>query len=157
MSIWCLLGLSTSPCLLLQGIAAVGWQSFRPHICSQCGKRFVSLNGLRLHEDLHKGRYRYKCSYCGKGFSGSTNLRGHLVTHTGVKEFRCKLCEREFRYARQLRRHVEVQHAVAMPSNVAWTIVLDAAFRTHKHCWLQHKDVCLMSARQPTNLHMILC
>ena len=70
------------PCLLLQGTAAVGCQSFRPHTCSQCGKRFVSLNGLRLHEYLHKGRYRYKCSYCGKGFSGSTNLRGHLVTHT---------------------------------------------------------------------------
>ena len=128
------------PCLLLQGIAAVGWQSFRPYTCSQCGKRFVSLNGLRLHEDLHKGRYRYKwsycgkgfaslnglrlhedlhkgryrykCSYCGKGFSGSTNLRDHLVTHTGVKEFCCKLCEREFRYARQLRQHVEVQHGV---------------------------------------------
>ena len=105
------------PCLLLQGIAAVGWQPSRPHTCSQCGKRFVSLNGLRLHEDLHKGRYN--CSYCGKGFSGSTYLRGHLVTYTGVMEFRCKLCEREFRYARQLRRHVEVQHAVSMPSDVA--------------------------------------
>ena len=106
------------PCLLLQGIIAVGWQSFRPHTCSQCGKRFVSLNGLRLHEDLHQGRYQYNCSYCGKGFSGSTYLRSHLVTHTGIKEFRCKLCEREFLYARQLRQHVEVQHAVVMPSNV---------------------------------------
>ena len=106
------------PCLLLQGTAAVGWQPSRPHTCSQCCKRFVSLNGLRLHEDLHKCRYRYTCSYCGKGFSGSTNLRGHPVTHTGIKEFRCKLCEREFRYARQLRQHIVVQHAVVMPSNV---------------------------------------
>ena len=38
--------------------------------CSVCIRDFASIEGLRLHEDLHKGRYRY---HCGKGFSVTTN------------------------------------------------------------------------------------
>ena len=78
--------------------------------CAQCGRYFQSLSGLELHENLHKGLYRYKCHICGRGFSGTTNLRGHIVQHTGIKEFRCSFCSKEYSYAYELRRHVRKHH-----------------------------------------------
>ena len=65
--------------------------------CAQCGRSFLSLSGLELHENLHKGLYRYKCHVCDRGFSGTTNL-GHMVQHTGIKEFRCSVCSKEYSF-----------------------------------------------------------
>ena len=81
--------------------------------CAQCGSACQSLSGLELHENLHKGLYRYKCQVCGRGFSGTTNLRGHMVQHTGIKEFRCSVCSKEYSYAHELKRHVKRQHYVS--------------------------------------------
>ena len=81
--------------------------------CAQCGRSFISLSGLDLHENLHKGLYRYKCHVCGRGFSGTTNIRGHMVQHTGIKEFRCSVCSQEYCYAHELKRHVRRQHCVS--------------------------------------------
>ena len=89
------------------GVAAGSTQR-ESFACSRCPRSFYTATGLKLHEDLHIGRYRYTCPYCGKGFSGTTNLRGHIVQHTGVREFRCALCDREYIYARDLRQHEAV-------------------------------------------------
>ena len=81
--------------------------------CAHCGRSFLSLTGLELHENLHKGLYRYTCPVCGRGFSGTTNLRGHMVQHTGVKEFRCSVCSKEYSYAHELKRHFKRHHCVS--------------------------------------------
>jgi len=80
--------------------------SHKKYKCSVCVRHFASIDGLRLHEDLHRGRYRYHCVYCGKGFSGTTNLKGHMAKHTGVNEYKCSYCTREFSYASSWKYHV---------------------------------------------------
>ena len=75
--------------------------------CSVCIRDFASIDGLRLHEDLHKGRYRY---HCGKGFSGTTNLKGHMAKQTGVSEYKCQHCDREFSYSASLKNPMKSCH-----------------------------------------------
>ena len=35
--------------------------------CSICDKHFSTLQGLELHQDMHRGRYPYHCQFCVKG------------------------------------------------------------------------------------------
>ena len=64
-------------------------------------------SGLKLHEDLHRGLYRYRCEVCGKGFSGTSNLRGHMVVHTGTKQYKCSVCQEAFSYGYLLKKHTQ--------------------------------------------------
>lgn len=81
------------------------------HKCSQCHRSYTSAHGLRVHEDMHSGRYPYWCQICGKGFPATSNLRGHMATHTGVAEFKCDVCGRQYRYQCDYKRHMK-QHSV---------------------------------------------
>ena len=42
-----------------------GWM--RHLKCSICDKHFSTIQGLELHQDMHRGRYPYHCQLCGKG------------------------------------------------------------------------------------------
>ncbi|KAI0229276.1 hypothetical protein LSAT2_020294 [Lamellibrachia satsuma] len=82
----------------------------KTYFCQKCKKTFTTAGGLRQHDELHRGFYRYKCQYCGKGFSATTNLKGHLVSHTGSKEYVCLLCQQAFSYGYLLKRHMRKFH-----------------------------------------------
>ena len=81
----------------------------------ECGKRFKTHLGLKLHLAVHTGRYRYHCQYCGRGFSATNNLKGHLVKHTGIKTFVCHICKEEFSYGNVLKTHVMRCHGEGVP------------------------------------------
>ena len=84
----------------------------------ECGKRFKTHLGLKLHLAVHRGQYRYHCQYCGQGFSATNNLKGHLVKHTGIKTFVCHICKDEFSYGNVLKAHVQKYHGDVVPTTI---------------------------------------
>jgi len=85
---------------------------FRGLCCPLCPKILTNNSGLRLHMDLHEGKYRYHCKVCQKGFMSSTTLKGHMTRHTGVKEYSCSLCHKEFGHKYSYRKHLIVIHHI---------------------------------------------
>jgi uncharacterized Zn-finger protein len=74
--------------------------------CQICGKRFTRRYSLKVHMNLHMGKYILQCDICKKGFNTSYSLRGHMNTiHTGVKEFKCDWCGKEYGYKHHLKQH----------------------------------------------------
>ncbi|XDV32954.1 hypothetical protein PO909_003598, partial [Leuciscus waleckii] len=66
------------------------------HICSQCGKSYTYISGLKKHLCFPSGEKPFNCDQCGKGFSSSSNLNQHLIIHAGEKPYVCSLCGKSF-------------------------------------------------------------
>jgi len=60
--------------------------------CDQCGKSFLSKEGLKFHANVHKEDKPYKCDVCEKGFSAPASLKNHKLLHTG-EVFKCEFCD----------------------------------------------------------------
>ena len=92
-----------------------------PFCCEICGKRFLKLGYLRLHEPIHsKAKVKtktktdeckeevgqYECSECGKLFSSEIRLRRHAVCHlTENMHHECKVCHKRFASQHHLNMH----------------------------------------------------
>jgi len=68
----------------------------KPVICTDCGKRFRSTNGLTRHQlsihfNIH-GPYLCKIETCAKKFSDQKSLESHMNNHLGLKPFICDQC-----------------------------------------------------------------
>jgi len=72
-----------------------------------CGKSFVSSNGLKRHQVVHTP---HECGECGKAFVSSSKLKRHQVVHTGEKPFQCTFegCDKTFSLDANLRTHVRI-------------------------------------------------
>ena len=62
--------------------------------CSQCEKRFYCQKSLRIHMNVHKGKYR--CTECDIWCPSSNALAVHRCSHSGEKPFECTLCSKRF-------------------------------------------------------------
>ena len=51
------------------------------HLCNDCGKVFTSRWGLKLHEPVHTGRWKYMCSLCDRGFMETKKFNAHVLGH----------------------------------------------------------------------------
>ena len=80
------------------------------YVCSTCKKNFTSRNGLKTHENLHKGIYPYKCPHCGKGFTCTSNLKFHVRKHDSETQFVCEKCQKGFVKKRDLINHIAQYH-----------------------------------------------
>lgn len=77
------------------------------HECVDCGKKFSTMNNLKLHIKTHTKPY--KCTSCGKGFSSNRELNIHTSSyHTG--NFQCKNCTFKFKTAKDLKSHRNKAH-----------------------------------------------
>lgn len=50
----------------------------RPHVCTHCGKSFLSSSKLKQHSNVHTGARPYKCKYCAKDFTNFPNWLKHV-------------------------------------------------------------------------------
>ncbi|XP_037609534.1 oocyte zinc finger protein XlCOF6-like [Sebastes umbrosus] len=79
----------------------------KPHLCSECGKRFAGQRGLIAHSRRHTGEKPYKCSECGTEFAYKYTFGRHMRRH-GLKKpstRTCALCENQFAGVLALQRH----------------------------------------------------
>ena len=51
------------------------------YLCNECGKVFTSRWGLKLHEPVHTGRWKYMCSFCDRGFMETNRFKAHVLGH----------------------------------------------------------------------------
>uniref|UniRef100_A0A3Q3WTJ1 C2H2-type domain-containing protein n=1 Tax=Mola mola TaxID=94237 RepID=A0A3Q3WTJ1_MOLML len=79
----------------------------KPHLCSECGKRFAGPQALIAHSRRHTGEKLYKCSDCGTEFAYKYTLRRHMRLHSLTKPLThmCMLCESQFTGLQALQRH----------------------------------------------------
>uniref|UniRef100_A0AAQ5YGS8 C2H2-type domain-containing protein n=1 Tax=Amphiprion ocellaris TaxID=80972 RepID=A0AAQ5YGS8_AMPOC len=79
----------------------------RPHLCSECGKRFAVLRTLIAHSRRHTGEKLYKCSLCGTEFAYKSTFHRHMRQHNTRKPntHTCPLCENQFSGLLALQRH----------------------------------------------------
>ena len=73
--------------------------------CDTCGKQFVYLSKLEMHERTHTHVKPFACNICGKSFAQSVLLKNHERTHTGVKPFACDTCGKAFSRQSHLKMH----------------------------------------------------
>ena len=78
--------------------------------CKFCGKPFRSEQGLRDHENAHKGKFRYNCPHCQRGFVAINHYKEHLTGHTGVGYFTCRLCGEKLASQYQMKIHKNREH-----------------------------------------------
>ncbi|XP_041826717.1 oocyte zinc finger protein XlCOF6-like isoform X3 [Melanotaenia boesemani] len=85
----------------------------KPHLCSECGKRFAVLRGLNAHLRKHTGEKLYKCTDCGTEFAYKSTFHRHMLNHCMKKPslqppkqtYTCTLCESHFSGKPAFERH----------------------------------------------------
>ena len=82
----------------------------KPMSCSNCGKSFMSISKLKLHERIHIGEKPFGCSRCDKKFAYTNVLKVHERTHTNEKPFSCSKCDKSFTVARDLSIHERIHN-----------------------------------------------
>ncbi|KAI6131243.1 hypothetical protein EDD16DRAFT_1821162 [Pisolithus croceorrhizus] len=91
--------------------------SQRSYVCTEspgCGKRFWTLQHLRVHQDTHRGEKAYTCPEdgCEEAFSKHHQLRAHVCqAHSppGTKPYICShpSCDKSFSTNQKLRGHMK--------------------------------------------------
>lgn len=82
----------------------------RSHICSFCGKGFITTSDLYHHEKIHANKRAYRCEICPKAFNTSSDLHKHKVcVHLDRSKwkFECTYCKRRFPLKTNLDTHTK--------------------------------------------------
>eukprot|EP00050_Salpingoeca_kvevrii_P019070 m.82041 g.82041 ORF g.82041 m.82041 type:complete len:349 (-) comp8249_c0_seq2:452-1498(-) len=82
----------------------------RPHVCSECGRSFVSASLLETHKRIHSGERPFVCVLCDKAFSDPSTHRQHVESHLGGKSFQCHFCGRTYGRKSTCDAHIRKKH-----------------------------------------------
>ena len=80
--------------------------------CDSCGKQFVYLCRLKMHERTHADVKPFACDTCGKSFTLSGTLRRHATTHAHIKPFVCDTCGKSFARSGDVKQHERIHTGV---------------------------------------------
>ncbi|XP_055632572.1 zinc finger protein 62 homolog [Toxorhynchites rutilus septentrionalis] len=65
--------------------------------CTQCDKAFVTVGGLKNHQEVHGNKRSFVCDICGRAFLRKSVLNDHMNTvHSTLRLFKCSLCPKSF-------------------------------------------------------------
>ncbi|XP_078514940.1 uncharacterized protein LOC144773667 [Lissotriton helveticus] len=65
--------------------------NIKPHLCTECGKRFKLETTLISHLKIHAGKKPFPCSECGKTCVSAPHLIEHQKIHTGLTKTKTNL------------------------------------------------------------------
>ena len=77
-----------------------------PHGCQVCGARFMFLNHLTRHQQVHTGENAFKCSQCEVSCRSLARLEIHMRCHNPTKDFPCQYCGKILRSLYTLKEHL---------------------------------------------------
>ena len=104
--------------------------------CSSCGKKFMSLQGVREHEQYHckPNSKPFCCNLCGKGFTRLGHLKDHEnAIHTKNKPYVCDKCSKGFSLRSTYKGHIDKCKGHAHTCNVCMKkLATRWALREHK-------------------------
>ncbi|GAV09779.1 hypothetical protein RvY_19264 [Ramazzottius varieornatus] len=113
----------------------------KPFGCDKCDGKFVTLAGLKSHENFqHGSRKGFECPVCLETFSGSHSLNAHSETHRVNGKFSCRICKKVYDSWLVLRRHMKEQH---LPKDIVCGVCQKASRRMEqltRHA-VVHSDV----------------
>lgn len=81
------------------------------NVCGDCGKCFSSVGSLSRHQKIHSEEKAFKCDICGKGFTQKGSLQRHLLVHQADRPFACDDCDKAFSQKHLLTEHVTKAHS----------------------------------------------
>lgn len=78
--------------------------------CDECGKRFVKLWALELHQISHSNEKKFKCDKCPITFKHKRTLSEHRRTHEGHTN-ECDICGKQFTLLETFKKHKQRVHS----------------------------------------------
>ncbi|XP_012607948.2 zinc finger protein PLAGL1 [Microcebus murinus] len=77
--------------------------------CQICGKTFLTLGKLTVHNYSHSRERPHKCEQpdCGKAFVSRYKLMRHMATHSPQKSHQCAHCKKTFNRKDHLKNHLQ--------------------------------------------------
>ena len=74
--------------------------------CDICNKRFMKLERLNVHKQIHTSKRLFKCSVCQKKFTLKKYLHRHMTVHKTDAKYACLFCEKRFKWKESLGYHM---------------------------------------------------
>lgn len=60
----------------------------KEYSCKECGKLFLRIASLKVHQQYHVRGKSFRCDHCGNRFHAETNLKRHIAAiHSGALKF----------------------------------------------------------------------
>ncbi|CAF1293283.1 unnamed protein product [Rotaria sp. Silwood1] len=81
-------------------------QNHHQYSCSQCGKSFTTLSGLKQHRHIHSSIKPFQCEVCLKSYTQFSNLCRHKRMHVECRtKVKCRFCGEMFSNSTTLNKH----------------------------------------------------
>lgn len=75
-----------------------------------CGKKFSSFSGLRVHRKIHNPNRCFICDVCGRTFKNESHLQYHRKNHTLDWRWPCMYCEMKYKSLAMYKTHLAKVH-----------------------------------------------
>ena len=83
----------------------------RPHRCPSCPARFFEKYELKAHaSQIHGDQMPFCCQQCGKGYLSYQGLKDHQASFHEGQRFICPICDRRMNYKNVYKRHLRNVH-----------------------------------------------
>jgi len=87
------------------------------HICSLCGRKYMTKKSLREHTKKHFLE-RVKCDICDRTYKNENMLKIHIERHKGPRKYTCQHCNKEFIFLAHLKYHLRIEHKRKLPESM---------------------------------------